>query len=94
MLMGSRLLFIDVADLIHLLVKQLRGEKITNREKRKIKRTINDIVALVPITILMIIPVSIYFQNMYSHMLKLRARWVRTIFKYKLFKAHFDPLQV
>lgn len=57
--MGTRLLFIDVADFIRLLVKQLRGEKITSREKRKIKRTLNDIVNLVPITILMIIPVSI-----------------------------------
>ncbi|KAI3777836.1 hypothetical protein L1987_47639 [Smallanthus sonchifolius] len=58
MLMGTRLLFIDIADFIGLLVKQLRGKKITSREKRKIKRTLNDIVTLVPITILMIIPMS------------------------------------
>ncbi|KAI3671584.1 hypothetical protein L1987_87323 [Smallanthus sonchifolius] len=58
MLMGTRLLFIDVADLIGLLVKQLRGKKITSREKRKIKRTLCDIVTLVPISILMIIPMS------------------------------------
>ncbi|KAK9054713.1 hypothetical protein SSX86_025792 [Deinandra increscens subsp. villosa] len=58
MLMGTRLLFIDVADFIGLLVKKLCGKKITSREKRKIKRTLNDIVTLVPITILMIIPMS------------------------------------
>ncbi|XP_076894173.1 uncharacterized protein LOC143546376 [Bidens hawaiensis] len=57
-LMGTRLLLIDVADFIRLLVKQLRAKKITSREKRKIKRTLNDIVTLVPITILMIIPMS------------------------------------
>ncbi|KAJ0834064.1 hypothetical protein HanRHA438_Chr16g0739511 [Helianthus annuus] len=58
-LTGTRLLFIDVADFIGLLAKRLHGKKITNREKRKIKRTLHDIVNLVPITIIMIIPVSI-----------------------------------
>ncbi|KAI7741343.1 hypothetical protein M8C21_029248, partial [Ambrosia artemisiifolia] len=57
-MMGTRLLFIDVADFISLLVKQLRGKKITSREKRKIRRTLKDIVNLVPITIIMIIPMS------------------------------------
>nr|GEY49828.1 LETM1-like protein [Tanacetum cinerariifolium] len=57
-LMGTHLLFIDVSELIRLLVKQLRGKKITSRERRKIKRTLNDIVTLVPVTILMLIPVS------------------------------------
>ncbi|PWA89272.1 LETM1-like protein [Artemisia annua] len=62
-LMGTHLLFIDVSELIRLLVKQLRGKKITSRERRKIKRTLNDIVTLVPVTILMLIPVGIYFQT-------------------------------
>ncbi|KAI3521569.1 hypothetical protein L1887_11040 [Cichorium endivia] len=57
-LMGTQLLFVDVADVIALLVKQLRGKKITKREKRKIKRTLNDMVTLVPVTILMLIPLS------------------------------------
>ncbi|XP_071731902.1 uncharacterized protein [Rutidosis leptorrhynchoides] len=57
-LMGTHLLFIDVSDVIALLLKQLRGKKITSRERRKIKRTLNDIVTLVPVTILMLIPVS------------------------------------
>ncbi|XP_076902734.1 uncharacterized protein LOC143557580 [Bidens hawaiensis] len=56
--MGTRLLFIDVKDAFGLLVKQLSGNKITNRERGKINRTLNDIATLIPITILMLIPVS------------------------------------
>ncbi|KAK1416857.1 hypothetical protein QVD17_25974 [Tagetes erecta] len=56
--MGTRLLFIDVRDAFGLLVKQLSGIKITNRERGKINRTLNDLATLVPITILMLIPVS------------------------------------
>ncbi|KAL7600898.1 uncharacterized protein LOC111910290 [Lactuca sativa] len=56
--MGSRLLFIDVRDTFTLMMKQLYGKKITNRERGKIKRTLNDLATLVPITILMLIPVS------------------------------------
>ncbi|XP_076881224.1 uncharacterized protein LOC143529283 [Bidens hawaiensis] len=56
--MGTRLLFIDVRDAFGLLVKQLSGNKITNRERGKISRTLNDIATLIPITILMLIPVS------------------------------------
>nr|GEX58776.1 LETM1-like protein [Tanacetum cinerariifolium] len=56
--MGTQLLFIDVKDAFGLLVKQLRGNKITNRERGKIDRTLNDLANLVPITILMLIPVS------------------------------------
>ncbi|XP_076925315.1 uncharacterized protein LOC143588092 [Bidens hawaiensis] len=56
--MGTRLLFIDVRDAFGLLVKQLSGNKITNRERGKINRTLNDIATLIPITILMLIPVS------------------------------------
>lgn len=67
--MGTRLLFIDVRDAFGLLVKQLGGNKITNRERGKINRTLNDLATLVPITILMLIPVSIliqpFLQNVY-----------------------------
>ncbi|KAI3759700.1 hypothetical protein L6452_07709 [Arctium lappa] len=57
-LMGTRLLFIDVGDAFGLLMKQSRGKKITCRERRKLKRTLSDIITLVPVTILMLIPVS------------------------------------
>ncbi|XP_071715100.1 uncharacterized protein [Rutidosis leptorrhynchoides] len=56
--MGTRLLFIDIRDAFGLLVKQFRGNNITSRERRKLKRTLNDIATLIPITILMLIPVS------------------------------------
>lgn len=56
--MGTHLLFIDVMDSLGLLMKQLRGYKVTKRERRKIKRTLADIANLIPVTILMLIPVS------------------------------------
>ncbi|XAR67692.1 hypothetical protein NMG60_11002562 [Bertholletia excelsa] len=58
MWMGTQLLFIDIVDVMGLIAKQLRGYKITKRERRKIERTLADIASLIPITILMLIPVS------------------------------------
>lgn len=56
--MGTQLLFIDIMTSLELLLRQLKGHKITKRERRKIKRTVNDIATLIPITILMLLPVS------------------------------------
>lgn len=56
--MGTQLLFIDVLDVVGLLKKQLRGCKVTEREKKKIKRTLADFATLVPVIILMLLPVS------------------------------------
>ncbi|KDO56972.1 hypothetical protein CISIN_1g007058mg [Citrus sinensis] len=56
--MGTQLLFIDIMTCLELLLRQLEGHKITERERRKIKRTVNDITTLIPITILMLLPVS------------------------------------
>lgn len=56
--MGTELLFTDVSDALGLLIKQLKGRRLTKREKKKMKRTLGDIATLVPITILMLIPVS------------------------------------
>lgn len=58
MWMGSHLLFIDILDTMGLLMKKLRGNKVTKRERRKIERTLADIASLIPITILMLLPVS------------------------------------
>ncbi|KAI7985035.1 hypothetical protein LOK49_LG14G01944 [Camellia lanceoleosa] len=58
MWMGSQLLFIDILDTMGLLMKKLRGNKVTKRERRKIERTLADIASLIPITILMLLPVS------------------------------------
>lgn len=57
-LMGTQLLFIDVLAAMGYLLKQLRGGKITKRERKKIERTLSDLASLVPITIFMLIPVS------------------------------------
>lgn len=56
--MGTELLFTDISDALELLIKQLKGRRLTKRERKKMKRTLGDIATLVPITILMLIPVS------------------------------------
>lgn len=58
MWMGSHLLFIDILDTMGPLMKKLRGNKVTKRERRKIERALADIASLIPITILMLLPVS------------------------------------
>lgn len=56
--LGTQLLFVDITVSLELLAKRLRGQKVTAREKRKLKRTLNDIATLIPVTILMLLPVS------------------------------------
>ncbi|XP_068304057.1 uncharacterized protein [Pyrus communis] len=56
--MGTQLLIIDLTTYAELLLKQLRGHKVTRLERKKLKRTLNDITSLIPITILMLLPVS------------------------------------
>ncbi|XP_024177530.1 uncharacterized protein LOC112183395 isoform X1 [Rosa chinensis] len=56
--MGTHLLFIDLMSALELLLKQLRGHKVSRRERNKLQRTLNDITSLVPVTILMLLPVS------------------------------------
>ncbi|KAL3735891.1 hypothetical protein ACJRO7_024935 [Eucalyptus globulus] len=56
--MGTQLLWIDIVLLLKLLLKQMRGHNITQRERKKLKRTLHDIATLIPVTILMLLPVS------------------------------------
>lgn len=56
--MGTQLLCVDVVIALELLSKQLRGYKMEKRERFKLKRTLSDIGSLIPITILMLLPVS------------------------------------
>ncbi|KAE8700663.1 hypothetical protein F3Y22_tig00110556pilonHSYRG00528 [Hibiscus syriacus] len=56
--LGTQLLFVDLTVSLELLAKQLRGQKVTAREKRKLKRTLNDIATLIPVPILMLLAVS------------------------------------
>lgn len=57
--MGTQLLCIDVLVALKLFMKQLRGQKVTKRERKKIERALADIATLVPVTILMLLPVRI-----------------------------------
>ncbi|KAL0441501.1 UNVERIFIED_CONTAM: hypothetical protein Sradi_0089000 [Sesamum radiatum] len=45
-------------DTLRFMVKKLCGDKVTKRETRKMRRTLSDIATLIPITILMLLPVS------------------------------------
>ncbi|KAG5229167.1 LETM1 and EF-hand domain-containing protein [Salix suchowensis] len=56
--MGTQLLVVDISFALNLLLKQLQGHKVTVRERKKLKRTLNDIITLIPVTILMLLPVS------------------------------------
>ncbi|XP_050382337.1 uncharacterized protein LOC126799222 isoform X2 [Argentina anserina] len=56
--MGTHLLVIDLMNAFELLLKQLRGHKVSRRERNKLQRTLNDITSLIPVTILMLLPVS------------------------------------
>ncbi|CAK9174566.1 unnamed protein product [Ilex paraguariensis] len=58
MWMGTQLLFIDILNALKHLVKKLRGCKLTKRERKKVERTLVDIAALIPVTVLMLLPVS------------------------------------
>ncbi|KAL0341994.1 UNVERIFIED_CONTAM: hypothetical protein Scaly_1862000 [Sesamum calycinum] len=49
---------VDISDTLRFMVKKLCGDKVTKRETRKMRRTLSDIATLIPITILMLLPVS------------------------------------
>lgn len=59
--MGTQLLFADILISADLLFKQLRGHKASRRERMNLKRTLHDIANLIPITVLMLLPVSTFF---------------------------------
>ncbi|EXB74552.1 hypothetical protein L484_026249 [Morus notabilis] len=56
--MGTQLLSVDIMIAMELLFKQSRGYKVTRRERYKLKRLLNDVGSLIPVTILMLLPVS------------------------------------
>lgn len=71
--MGTELLFTDISDALSLLIKQLKGRRLTKREGKKMKRTLGDIANLVPITILMLLPVSINYMKQWISVCLLKA---------------------
>ncbi|XP_020264026.1 uncharacterized protein LOC109839962 isoform X4 [Asparagus officinalis] len=56
--MGSKMLFVDVMFTVQFIRKQIFGQTLTKREKKKIARTLIDIVCVIPIAILMLLPVT------------------------------------
>ncbi|XP_042049481.1 uncharacterized protein LOC121795100 [Salvia splendens] len=56
--MGTQLLFVDVSEALRFAVKKLCGRKATKRERRKMNQTLSDLATLIPVTILMLLPVS------------------------------------
>lgn len=61
--MGTQLLFVDIMIAMELVFKQLSGYKATRRERDKLKRMLNDVSSLIPITILMLLPVRSLLPN-------------------------------
>ncbi|KAL6006131.1 hypothetical protein ACLOJK_040177 [Asimina triloba] len=55
---GTQLLVIDVLTTFSLLKKKICGCTLTKRESKKLRRTLADIASVIPITILMLLPVS------------------------------------
>ena len=60
MLQGTQLLAIDVAAASGLLRRLLIGDELTEKEKQALRRTLTDVVSVVPIGFLMLLPVSQY----------------------------------
>ncbi|KAF8393411.1 hypothetical protein HHK36_021655 [Tetracentron sinense] len=56
--MGTQLLFMDISVALCLFMKKLRGHNLTEREKKKLTRTVVDIASTIPLAILMLLPVS------------------------------------
>ncbi|CAJ1951111.1 unnamed protein product [Sphenostylis stenocarpa] len=56
--MGTVLLFIDIAVALELLVRQVHGYKASGSQRKRLNRTITDIIVLIPVTILMLLPVT------------------------------------
>ncbi|XP_030968905.1 uncharacterized protein LOC115989371 isoform X5 [Quercus lobata] len=48
--MGTQLLFTDIRVAAELLVNQLRGYQVAERERKKLKKTLNDISSLIPVS--------------------------------------------
>ncbi|KAK7255432.1 hypothetical protein RIF29_28841 [Crotalaria pallida] len=56
--MGTQLLFIDIKVVLELFVRQLHGCKASRSQRKRLERTLTDIIVLIPVTILMLLPVS------------------------------------
>ncbi|XP_027906879.1 uncharacterized protein LOC114166358 isoform X2 [Vigna unguiculata] len=56
--MGTVLLFTDISVALELLSRQMHGCKPSGSQKKRLNRTLTDIIVLIPVTILMLLPVT------------------------------------
>ncbi|MED6118878.1 hypothetical protein PIB30_006667 [Stylosanthes scabra] len=56
--MGTRLLLMDIKVAFKLLAKQAHGFKASRSQRRRLARTFTDVIVLIPMTILMLLPVT------------------------------------
>ncbi|RDX65393.1 hypothetical protein CR513_55957, partial [Mucuna pruriens] len=56
--MGTVLLFIDIMVALELLLRQAQGCKASGSQRKRLNRTMTDIIVLIPVTILMLLPVT------------------------------------
>ncbi|XP_020986275.1 uncharacterized protein LOC107463883 isoform X3 [Arachis duranensis] len=56
--MGTRLLFMDIKVALQLLAKQAHGFKASRSQRKRLERTLTDVIVLIPMTILMLLPVT------------------------------------
>eukprot|EP00249_Psilotum_nudum_P023588 c28931_g1_i1 orf=179-1192(+) len=57
-LKGTQLLTTDVTDAVALLMRSLLGHQLTERERKFLKRTFTDLASVIPISLLMLLPVT------------------------------------
>ncbi|XP_057736247.1 uncharacterized protein LOC130951575 isoform X3 [Arachis stenosperma] len=56
--MGTRLLFMDIKVALQLLAKQAHGFKPSRSQRKRLERTLTDVIVLIPMTILMLLPIT------------------------------------
>ncbi|XLU29354.1 hypothetical protein S245_065420, partial [Arachis hypogaea] len=56
--MGTRLLFMDIKVALQLLAMQAHGFKASRSQRKRLERTLTDVIVLIPMTILMLLPVT------------------------------------
>nr|XP_017217500.1 PREDICTED: uncharacterized protein LOC108195078 [Daucus carota subsp. sativus] len=74
--MVTQLYCIDVSVSVKFVMKPLRGQKVTARERKKVERTLTDVAKLIHITILMLTPVSAW---MHAAMLIAITKYIPTL---------------
>uniref|UniRef100_A0A0R0IV55 Uncharacterized protein n=1 Tax=Glycine max TaxID=3847 RepID=A0A0R0IV55_SOYBN len=86
--MGIVLLFIDIMVALEILVRQVHGCKASGSQRKRLNRTMTDIIVLIPVTILMLIPIPSSFSSERLDVVK-QIKRTREM-GYQLHLAQFD----